>query len=242
MSFFKRLFKIGEAEAHSTLDKMEDPIKMTEQGIRDLKTNLDNAMKAFAELKAVSIRTKREGAASRDKARDYEQKAIALLKKAQSGQLDPTEADRLATEALNRKSEAETLAIQSEQDNQRFEAQIGKLDMDIKKLKTNVAQYENQLRTLKARSKVSEATKNVNKQMAQLDSSSTVAMLERMKEKVEQQEALAEAYGEIAGETKSLDSEINSALESHNISDALSALKSKLALDKPKDIDDIEAL
>jgi len=37
MNIFKRLFKIGQAEAHSAVDKLEDPIKLTEQGIRDLK-------------------------------------------------------------------------------------------------------------------------------------------------------------------------------------------------------------
>ena len=37
MKFLKRLFKIGEAEVHSAIDGMEDPIKMTEQGIRDMK-------------------------------------------------------------------------------------------------------------------------------------------------------------------------------------------------------------
>ena len=36
-------------------------------------------------------------------------------------------------------------------------------------------------------------------------------MLERMKDKVSQQEALADAYGEIAGD-KSLDNEIDAAL------------------------------
>ena len=41
MNFFKRLFKIGQAEAHSALDKLEDPIKLTEQGIRDLKQDLN---------------------------------------------------------------------------------------------------------------------------------------------------------------------------------------------------------
>ena len=30
---FRRLFRIGKAEANSAIDKMEDPIKMTEQGI-----------------------------------------------------------------------------------------------------------------------------------------------------------------------------------------------------------------
>ena len=37
MNVFKRLFKMGEAEAHSAIDKLENPIKLTEQGIRDLK-------------------------------------------------------------------------------------------------------------------------------------------------------------------------------------------------------------
>ena len=44
MNVFKRLFRVGEAEAHSALDKLEDPIKMTEQGIRDLKKDLDASL------------------------------------------------------------------------------------------------------------------------------------------------------------------------------------------------------
>ena len=40
MSIFKRLFGIGSAEVNSALDKLEDPVKMTEQGIRDLKQDL----------------------------------------------------------------------------------------------------------------------------------------------------------------------------------------------------------
>ena len=34
---FTRILRLGKAEAHSAVDKFEDPIKMTEQGIRDLK-------------------------------------------------------------------------------------------------------------------------------------------------------------------------------------------------------------
>ncbi len=59
MGVFNRLFKIGQAEAHNMVDKLEDPIKLTEQGIRDLKKNLDQSLQAFAEVKAIAIRTKR---------------------------------------------------------------------------------------------------------------------------------------------------------------------------------------
>jgi len=51
MSIFSRLFKIGQAEAHSVVDKFEDPIKLTEQGIRDLKKDLMGAMTSLAEVK-----------------------------------------------------------------------------------------------------------------------------------------------------------------------------------------------
>ena len=60
MNIFKRLFKIGEAEAHSALDKLEDPIKMTEQGIRDMKSDLDKSLHALAEVKAMAIRSKND--------------------------------------------------------------------------------------------------------------------------------------------------------------------------------------
>ena len=39
-------------------------------------------------------------------------------------------------------------------------------------------------------------------------------MLERMKERVEEDESLSQAYGEIAGESKSVDDEINAAIGS----------------------------
>jgi hypothetical protein len=49
---------------------------------------------------------------------------------------------------------------------------------------------------------------------ARVDSSLTIAMLERMKQKVEEDEALAQAYGEIADVDTSVDAEINRALAS----------------------------
>lgn len=232
MNVFKRMFKMGEAEAHSALDKLENPIKLTEQGIRDLKKDLDASLKALAEVKAMAIRAKNDVQTNMSKAKDYENKAMLLLKKAQAGEMEASEADRLATEALSRKEEFITALTQSKSEQDRFENNVSQLDGKVKKLRAEISKYENELRTLKARVKVSEATAKVNKQMAQIDSSSTVSMLERMKDKVAQQEALAEAYGDIAGESKSLDDEIDSALDGTNTkaSDDLAAMKAKLGM------------
>jgi phage shock protein A len=230
MNIFTRIFKIGQSEAHSLVDKLEDPIKLTEQGIRDLKVSLDESLKAFAEVKALAIRAKKDMQSAKDRAMEYESKAVQLLQRAQQGQIAPAEADRLATEVLARKEENLKQAAIEENNAKNLDNRCAQLDTSIKKLRSNISQYENELKTLRARAKVSEATKNVNKQMAQIDSGSTISMLERMKEKVEKEEALAEAYGDIANESKSVDDEIDKVLgdNSKGTSDALAALKAKL--------------
>ncbi len=35
MSFFQRIFKNVQSQAHSVVDQLEDPIKLSEQGIRE---------------------------------------------------------------------------------------------------------------------------------------------------------------------------------------------------------------
>ena len=241
MSIFKRIFSIGKAEANSALNKLEDPIKMTEQGIRDLKVDLDKALQSLAEIKALSIRARNDANTYQAKAKDYEKKAIALLQKVEKGDLDGAEGDRLAGEALNRKKENESLMNQAKTDKEKFDGNIATMESKIKRLRQQISQYENELKTLKARVKVSTATKNINKQMAQIDSSSTMSLLERMKDKVAEEEALAESYGDIANESRSLDEELDKALEDNAPASAdLAALKAKMGLTKEDETKDSE--
>ncbi len=236
MGIFKRLFRIGKAEAHSKIDKIEDPTKMTDQGIRELKEKLEKSIEALAEVKALAIRTKNEASSYKEQAKSYENKAIKLVKRAQSGALDQTEADRLASSALEKKQQSLNNYKQSMVNYQKYDGQVQKLESSIKSLKNNISKWENESKMLKARSKVSAATKNVNKQLAGIDSSGTVSMLERMKTKVEEQEALSESYSELANENKSLDEEIDSVLEESSTegSDALKSLKAKLSGELPE--------
>ncbi len=233
MNIFSRLFKIGQAEAHDTINHLEDPIKMTEQGIRDMKLEMDKALQALAEVKALSIRTKSELNTYQDRGRDYEHKAIMLLKKSQSGDMDATDADRLATQALQQKEQAEQNASRLQEERQKYEGSVQQLEKNIDTLKSNINTWDNELRTLKARMRVSTATKTMNKQLANIDTSSTVSMLERMKDKVAQEEAIAQSYGEIAQEARTVDDEINKALDSGKDSDAsqkLLELKKRLGM------------
>jgi len=230
MGIFTRLFNIGKSEAHNALDKLEDPIKMTEQGIRDLKEDLNKSMQGLAEIKALAIRTKNDHHRHVNDAAGYEKKAMLLLQKAQAGQISPQEADRLAGEMLRAKEQADADAQRTAKELAMHESQVNKMQTSINTLKSKVGTYENELRTLKARSKVSEATKKINKQLSQVDSGGTIAMLERMKTKVEEDEALAQAYADNALENKSIDDEVNKVLGASTQSDSLLALKAKMGL------------
>ncbi|WP_439879822.1 PspA/IM30 family protein [Pontibacter sp. MBLB2868] len=233
MNIFRRIFKIGQAETHSAIDQLEDPIKMTEQGIRDMKEDLEKSLRALAEVKAMAIRARNDADQYQSKAADYENKAVQLLQRAHKGDLETTEADRLAGEALLKKEENGKLSENAKSDQERFEKSVKQLDASVKNLRSTISKWENELKTLKSRVTVSNATKTINKQLAQIDSSSTVTLLERMKEKVAVEEALAESYGEIAHESRSVDEEIDKALQHSEVkraSDDVATLKAKLGL------------
>ena len=230
MGIFSRFFKVAESEAHAVMDKLEDPIKMTEQGIRDLKKDLDSSLHSLAQSKAVLISMRKDSQQKKSIAANYEKKAILLLQKAESGELDPAEADRLATEALSKKETSMTTAVQVSDDLKRNEIQTAKLETNVKALRHNISKWENELTTLKARSKIANAQKKLNKQLSSVDSSSTVSLLEKMKVRVQEDEALAEAYGEIGDAESNVDAEIDKALAGgeSKASSSLDALKLKL--------------
>lgn len=234
MSIFKRVFKVGQSEAHAVIDKLEDPIRMTEQGIRDLKKDLQQAMTSLAEVKSISIRTRKESDNKKKAAAEYERKAMLLLQKMQDGSLDGTEAERLASEALSRKESESNEAVRLSQEADRHEQMASTLQTNVNKIKSSITTYENDLVTLKARARTAASTKKINQQLSKVDSSGTIAMLEKMKAKVEEDESLALAYGDMVTADQSVDDEISAALEGAQPAagpDHLLELKKKMGIE-----------
>ena len=232
MNLFKRLFKIGQAEANAALDSMEDPIKMTEQGIRDLKIDLEKSLESLAQVKALAIRAKNDVEEFSSKTNDYQQKAMLILTKAKNGEIAIEEADKLAKQALVRKEETNQQLENAKSESESFDESVAKLESSVQEIKNSLKKWENELRTLKARHKVAKATKSLNKEMAEIDSSSTVAMLERMKSKIEQEEALADAYGNIAKENKTFEQKLDELTNTteQSADNDLAALKKEMGL------------
>lgn len=242
--WLKRLFGIAESEAHSVLDKLENPIKQTEQGIRDLKTDLSKSMQGLAEVKALSIREKKEFESNHRNSKEFEQKAVLLLQRAQSGHISAEEADRLAGQSLEKKQQYEQRAITNQKNIDNYSGMLTKMESNVQSLKTQISTWENELKTLRARATVSDASAKLNKQLSSVDSTTTIARLEKMKQKVEEKEALAESYGEMAElQNKTVDNEIDQALglsggastASLGTSDELNKLKAQLAQNTSSD-------
>ena len=213
MNIIKRLFRIGKAEAHSAINSLEDPIKMTEQGIREMKEQLDQSIQALAQVKALSIRRKNEKEALVNQSEEYQNKAMLLVQKGIKEEMPIEDADRLAKEALKKKEQSLLDAQIADGERQKLESDVEKMQININSLKTSMSKWESELKTLRARVQVSQATQDINRKMTQIDSDSTISMLEKMKDKVLQQEALADAYGYIADASKSIDQEINAAVD-----------------------------
>ncbi|WP_312901338.1 PspA/IM30 family protein [Chryseobacterium taichungense] len=233
MNIFARLFKIGKAEIHSVIEGLEDPINMTEQGIREMKDQLAKSIEALAQLKALSIRKKNESEKEKQTANDYYNKAVILVQKAENRELETTEADRLAKEALKKQSSAQENALHLEKEHEKLHKECEKMQANINNLKSGISKWENELKTLKARVQISEATRDINKKMTLMDTTSTLSMLEKLKERAEQQEALAEAYSDISGAGKTIDEEIDAVINNNDrqAEEALQNLKEKLIKD-----------
>jgi len=229
MSLLFKAFKFIQSELHALISKFEDPIKLTEQGIRDLKEDFDKAMQGVAEIKAIAIGNKKDLEAKTQIAKDYEQKALIILKKAQNNELDKDEADRLAAEALKKKQAVMNEIKVLSENAKSYDSSLEQMEKKVLELKNQIKKSEEEYQTLKARATVAKTTKRINKQLSSANNDSTMAMLEEMKTKIVAEENLAEAYAETAHLETSIDDEINKAVGTDiDIQNSLEEMKRKL--------------
>ncbi|TJY64613.1 PspA/IM30 family protein [Sphingobacterium alkalisoli] len=235
MNIFKRLLKIGQSEIHALVDKMEDPISMTEQGIRDLKEELATTTERYAKAKAFQIRSDNKIAENKEKIKQLEDKAMRILLKANTGEITTEAANKLAKEALLQKKDLieHTLTLQTQVEGHKLT--LNEVAQNLEILQLNISKWEKELTTLRAKQKVSTASELANKQIANMENNSTIDMLERLKAKVATDASLADAYGEIAAQNAAdkfnqLD-EVNKA-----VSEELNELKKQLGLKNRTDM------
>lgn len=194
MNIFKRILKIGQAEIHALVEKMESPIALIQQGIDDIKIQLSELNELLITNKAFIIKNDNTIRSKKHEAEEYEQKALLILQKAKNGDIDNRRAEELALQALQlKKNLAEEIQI-LEEDNRNHSENNSTLNGKIDIVKFNLAKWEKELQTLKAKQRINNATTFANNQMKHIEHNSTIALLEQMKSKLDFEEAYNESF------------------------------------------------
>ena len=147
--------------------------------------------------------------------------------------MDQAEAERLATAALSKKEESIQRATTVSGEQQAQQRMADQLQTKVEELKRQISKYENEVVTLRARARTASSMRKINQQLAGADASGTVAMLEKMKNKVQEEESLAEAYGQLSDVGGTIDEDIDKALalpSTAATSDSLADLKKKMGM------------
>ena len=87
-----------------------------------------------------------------------------------------------------------------------------KMESKIANLKEQIQNWEDEVKTLKARHTVAVTSRKISKQMVSMSDNNAQALLENMKEKVHKEESMAQAYEEMTTIETDIDKEINAAI------------------------------
>jgi phage shock protein A len=219
MSIFKRLRDLTLSNVYALIEKAEDPVKMTDQYLRDMQEDLEDAEKAVAAQIALEKKFKKlyEEQEALVRKRD-EQANIA----AQAKNID------LARRALEEKKAAEQKAAEYKASYESNKASAERLREKLEEMRKQFTELKNRRETLVARANAAKAQAEINKAMTGFGSDTALAGLKRMEEKVLQMEAHAEATEELdAAKGRSLDEEFAQLGKDKAIEEELAALMKK---------------
>ncbi|MFP5042974.1 PspA/IM30 family protein [Parasediminibacterium sp. JCM 36343] len=233
MGLFERIFRIGKSEVNAAVDKLEDPVKLADQVLRELRENYQQAIQGQAEVKAIALQHRAEEQKERAKASEWENKANDLLDMVDTGKLDSAKGHELAekaAEAYQQSSHrADEFATMANKEDQALDV----MSTAIKQLKDKISETENKINLLKSRAKTAAVSEKINKTLSNVDTDGLMSTLDRMDAKVTAQEFRSEAYAEVRDTSLSTEQEINKILKTSTGTSALDAIRAKRLENKP---------
>ncbi|WP_433946634.1 PspA/IM30 family protein [Paenibacillus sp. SN-8-1] len=215
MSIFKRLRDLTMSNINSLIDKAEDPIKLTDQYIRDMQEDLEDAEKSVAAQIAIEKKFKQLY---------EEQEALAAKRNEQAHAAAQAQNVDLARRALEEKKAAEVKLVEYKASYDSNKAAADNLRDKLEQMRKQLTEMKNKRETLVARYNAAKAQNEINKSLSGLNSDTASAGLKRMEEKMLQMEAQAEASNEVSSKGKSLDEEFAELNKDKAVEDELAAL------------------
>ena len=225
MGIFQRLGTLFKSNINDAISSAEDPKKMLDQMMMDMKKQLIESKKQVAKAIADEKSLKRQYLQEADKTDEWERRAMLAVKKGDDG---------LAAQALARKTEHENVASQYKTQHDGQLSAVTKLKDSLFDLNNRIEEAGRKKHLLVARAKRVEAQKSIKDTMSSLSDSSAFDVMERMTKKVDAMEAETEAFEELEGDVgpESLENKFKE-LESTPSDQAVLELKRKMGLLPP---------
>lgn len=223
MSLFDRIGLLLRSNINSMVSSAEDPEKILNQLLIDMRDQFIEAKKQVAVAIADEKRLYAKMIAAQQASAEWERKAMLAV---QAGD------DGLAQEALSRQQSEAQLAEQWKGQWTAQKAAAEQLRASLVQLNEKIEEAKRKKDLMIARAKRAEAQKTIQNTMAGLNDNSAFDAFGRMSEKVDQMEAEAAASGELAADVSgaSLEDRFKKLEQNKGPSDALLALKAKMGL------------
>ena len=221
MGLFDRVSRVVKANLNAIVSGAEDPEKILNQTIEDMREDLVELRQATAKAIASEKNMERKYQQADERVREWQRKAQTALKHGEEG---------LARQALVRKKAFEETATSIKQQLDRQSTQATSLKNNLMKLESKIAEAKTKKDMLIARARSAKASQQINEVMGRVNTTSAMSAFERMEEKVDALEAESAAVADLSGD--SLESQF-AALESGSaaVDDELEALKLQMQLD-----------
>lgn len=196
MGIFDRLSTLLRSNLNDLISRAENPEKMLNQLIADMKGQLAKAKQQVASAIADEKKLQADAEAMRKQAEDWERRAMLAV---QEGR------DDLAKQALLRYNEAMQGAQQLHETWVKHKAETENLKGSLRQLNDKIEEAKRKKNILIARARRAEAQQRIQETMSGMSDKSAFESFERMSEKIEQQErkaiAAAELQNEFEGDT-----------------------------------------
>ena len=184
---------------------------MFDQAIKDLEGQLISANDGLVKIKQIEIKQNGMVSEWESKMNDWLKKAKQLDDKEVTESYTQEKKDELIIEALNKAENAKDELAKAKANYKKTQVQVKKVQDKVTELKETIKDAKQEAAVVKANAEAAKARKDVNKTLSDLGGSdSAKAMMDKMRAKVEENDALADAYEEL--DTDTTEDEIEKAL------------------------------
>jgi phage shock protein A len=196
MGIFDRLFTVIRSNINDLISRAENPEKMLNQLIVDMRSRLAQAKQQVAAAIADEKRLASQADQEKKSTEDWQRRAVLAVQENR---------DDLAKQALLRQNEHAQAALQLHTTWVKHREETEKLKLSLRQLNDRIEEAKRKKNILIARQKRAQAHKHIQETMSSIGDKSAFEAFDRMAEQIEHEErkliASAEVHADLSGDT-----------------------------------------